>query len=78
MKTTEAYIKITPYFVSEVKDCSTLKQYLAKNPTPVQILVIYYLDYLQYIDACNLGLGGVFAPGLQIIQPWVWQFECPT
>ena len=46
IKTTEAYIKITPYLVVALKYLSTLVQHLAENTRPVQILVRKYPYYL--------------------------------
>ena len=62
MKTTEDYVKITPYLVVALKDWRTLVHHLAENPTPVQILVSEYTNYLQYIDSCLLEAEGVIAP----------------
>ena len=64
MKTKEDYVKITPYLVPALKDWQTLAHHLAENPTPLQILVSEYHNYLQYTDTCLLGSGGVITPGL--------------
>ena len=52
--------------------------HLTENPTPVQILVSEYPNYLQYTDAFLLGEGvGVITPVIQSIQPWVCQYAWP-
>ena len=54
-------------------------QHLGQNPTPVQLLVSTYPNYIQYTDACKLvGAGGVITPGLDPMQHWVWRFEWPA
>jgi hypothetical protein len=70
-------ICITAALRSALLDWRTLVQHLGKNPTPVQLLVTEYPNYLQYTDACKLGAGGVITPGLEAIQFWVWQYEWP-
>ena len=77
LRTTTKTVKITPELRSALKDWKTLVQHLATNPTPVQLLVSEYPNYIQYTDACKLGAGGVITPGLDAIQYWVWQFEWP-
>ena len=51
-KTTEDYVKITPYLVAALEDWRKLVHHLAENQTPVQILVSEYPDYLHYTDGC--------------------------
>ena len=51
--------------------------HIVENPTPVQIIVSEYPYYLKYTDTYLLVAGGVIAPGLQSIQPWVWQYAWP-
>ena len=77
MKTTEEYVKITPYLVAALKDRRILVHHLADNPRPVQILVGEYPDYLQYTDSCLLEAGGAITPGTHSIQPWVWKYAWP-
>ena len=77
LRTTTKTVKITPELRSALKDWKTLVQHLATNPTPVQLLVSEYPNYIQYTDACKLGAGGVITPGLDAIQYWVWQLEWP-
>ena len=62
IKTSQDYVKIIPYLVAALKDWQILVHHLAENPTLVQILVSEYTDYLQYIDTCQLGPGGVIKP----------------
>ena len=52
----------------------TLVHNLAENPTAVQILVSEYPDYLHYTYTCILEAWAVIKPGLQLIQPWLWQY----
>ena len=65
-------IHITAALRSVLLDWRTLVQHLGKNPTPVQLLVTKYPNYLQYTDACKL-----ITSGLGAIQFWVWQYEWP-
>ena len=50
---------------------------MGTHPTPVQVLVSNYPNYIQYTDACALGAGGVITPGLDPMQYWVWQYAWP-
>ena len=77
MRTTTKTVTLTPLIKTTLQDWRTLVNHLGKNPTPVQLLVSDYLNYIQYTDACALGAGGVITPGLDAIQYWVWQFEWP-
>ena len=77
MKATEDYVKITLYQVAALKDWRLLMHHLSENPTPVQILVSEYLDYLQYTYACQLVLDGLITPVLHSIQLWVWKYAWP-
>ena len=48
-------IHITAALLLALLDWCTFVQHLGKNPTPVQLLVTEYPNYLQYTDACKLG-----------------------
>ena len=78
LQTKTETVTLTPYLKSALRDWRTLVQHLGKNPTPVQLLVSTYPNYIQYTDACKLGAGGVITPGLDPMQHWVWQFEWPA
>ena len=77
MKTTKPHIKMTDHLKATLRDWRTLVQQLGTHPTPVQLLVSEFPNYIQYTDACKLGAGGVITPGLDPIQCWVWQFPWP-
>ena len=77
MKTPSRYIKVTPLLQQTLQDWRSLVQHLAKHPTPVQLLVNNYSNYIQFSDACGLGSGGVITPSLDPMQHWVWQYEWP-
>ena len=71
------YIRITTQLRSAILDWRPLIRDLAKNPTPVQLLVSDYPNYILYTDSCKLGAGGVVTPGIEGIPYVVWQFEWP-
>ena len=77
LQNTSKQIPITEQLKAALKDWRTLVQHLGAHPTPVQLLVSAYPNYIQYTDACKLGAGGVITPGLDSIEYWVWQFEWP-
>ena len=77
MKGSNTAIPMTDALRQTLRDWRTLVQQLGVNPTPVQLLVNEYPNYITYTDACKLGAGGVITPGLNPIQPWVWQYEWP-
>ena len=77
MHGTPSFIKITPILKSTLQDWRTLVQDLARNPTPVLLLIADYPHYIQYTDACGIGAGGVICSGLEAIANIVWQFEWP-
>ena len=52
------YITIMSELRQTLTDWRTLVQHLAKCPTPVQLLVSDYPNFLQYMDACKLGARG--------------------
>ena len=70
-------VKLTPYLKQALRDWRTIVQHLAAHPTPVGLLVPGNPNFLEYIDACRLGAGGVITPGLSWIQHTVWQAEWP-
>jgi hypothetical protein len=72
-----AYIILDPYLTSTLKDWRTIIQFLKHNPTSVLQLVAGYPHLLGYSDACKLGAGGVWSPGLEAFQYIVWQVEWP-
>ena len=71
------HVVITPFLRQTLQDWKTLVRDLAAIPTPVQLLVPEYPNYLQYTDACGLGAGGIIAPGTSPCPPFVWKFEWP-
>ena len=77
MQGTSDVIPLTPFIKETLRDWRTFVQHLAKQPTPVQLLVPDYPHLLQYTDACGLGAGGVITPGLSACPYIVWQFEWP-
>ena len=77
MKGLPSYIHITSELRQILADWRTLVQHLEKCPTPVQLLVSDYPNYIQYTDACKLGAGGVVTPGMDPSYYYVWQFEWP-
>lgn len=77
LRTKTQSVTLTPYLKATLKDWRTLVQHMGTNPTPVQVLVSNYPNYIQYTDACALGAGGVITPGLDPMQYWVWQYEWP-
>ena len=71
------HVTITPFLRQTLQDWKTLIKAVATMPTPVQLLVPEFPNYLQYTDACSLGAGGIIAPGTSACPPFVWQFEWP-
>ena len=70
-------VKLTPSLQHALRDWRTIVQHLAAHPTSVGLLVPSNPNFLEYIDACRLGAGGVITPGLSLIQHTVWQTEWP-
>ena len=77
MQKPSKFIKITPLLQQTLQDWRTLVQHLAQHPTPVQLLVSDYPNFILFSNACGLGAGGVVAPGLDASKHWVWQLEWP-
>ena len=50
----------------------TLVHNLSTNPTPVQVLVSKYPNYIQYKNSYMLGSGGVINPGMTPVPYFVW------
>ena len=71
LKTIPKSVKLTPYLKMTLRDWRTLVQQLAQHPTPIQFLVRNYPSYIQYTDACKLGVVGVITPGLEAEKYWV-------
>ncbi len=72
-----SWIKITGELKQILSDWKVLVKILASTPTPVQLLVTDYPNYIQYTDACKLGAGGVITPGIDAFFYYVWQYEWP-
>jgi len=77
LKTTKAVIVMTPVLKQTLKDWRTLIQDMTANPASVKLLVSEFPNIIKYTDACKLGAGGVFTPGMDPFQHWVWQYEWP-
>ena len=77
LKTTTGTVRITEDLKCVLRDWRTVIQQLQTAPTPVQLLVSSYPNYIQFTDACGLGAGGIITPGLDPMQHWVWKFEWP-
>jgi hypothetical protein len=77
MKRTPANIKITESLRQTLADWIAFVHVLAIIPTNVRLLVPNFPHILHHTDACKLGAGGVITPGIQTIQPLVWNFEWP-
>lgn len=75
---TPSFITITQTLKQTLHDWRAVVQHLSKYPTPVQLLVPKYPNFIQYTDACVLGAGGIICPGLDNINYTCWQFEWPT
>ena len=77
MQGSKPYIRITRQLKSAILDWRPLIRDLARTPTPVQLLVSDFPNYILYTDSCKIGAGGVVTPGLDSIPYVVWQFEWP-
>ena len=71
------YIPITRQLREAILDWRPLIRDLAKNPTPVKLLVSDLPNFILYTDSCKIGAGGVVTPGIDGIPYVVWQFEWP-
>eukprot|EP00957_Ditylum_brightwellii_P077070 5857243-Ditylum_brightwellii.AAC.1 len=72
-----AQVHITTFMHQALKDWSTILQHIEQQPTSVLQLVTKYPGYVGYTDSCNLGTGGRWSPGLNVLNHIMWQIEWP-
>ena len=71
-KTTTSNLTMTEHMNLDFMYWQTLVHNLSTNPTPVQVLVSKYPNYIQYKNSYMLGSGGVINPGMTPVPYFVW------
>jgi len=68
---------ITDHLKAKLLDWRALVNSFKTTPTPVQLLLADWPNYINYTDSCGIGAGGVATPGINRIKNTVWQYEWP-
>eukprot|EP00957_Ditylum_brightwellii_P177020 13485390-Ditylum_brightwellii.AAC.1 len=71
------FTTITPFIQQALHDWCTILKQLERIPTYVKQLIPNTPNYIGYIDACKLGTGGVWCPGMDDLDYVVWQVQFP-
>jgi hypothetical protein len=72
-----AHIFTSRYLLEALKDWRLIIQHMKANPTSVLQLVTDFPNFVGFSDACKLGAGGVWSPGIDACEYTVWQLEWP-
>ena len=70
-------VHITEHLKATLQDWRALVNSFKTTPTPIELLLADWPNYINYTDACGIGAGGVATPGLNSILHTVWQLEWP-
>jgi len=62
----------TDHLKATLLDWRALVNSFRITPTPVQLLLADWPNYIHYTDSCGIGAGGVATPGINSIRNTVW------
>ena len=78
MQGTKPWIAVSSELTQCFNDWGAIIKHMKRTPTSVLQLVKTFPHYIVYSDSCRLGTGGVVTPGLENVQPILWQLAWPT
>ena len=72
LKVTRQWLRVTPDLTQCLQDWGGVIKHIGKHTTQVHQLANNLPHYIGYSDSCGIGMGGIWASGLNKIGPIMW------